>query len=93
MSDLAEIGRKIDAVASEVSDIKLKVNSLDQGINGGDGAVGLASQVRSHEKFIKENRPMIALGRMVTYTCIGSVVSVVAMYIMRDTILKLLGGG
>ena len=93
MSDLAEIGRKIDAVATEVSDIKLKVSSLDQGINGGDGAVGLASQVKDHGKFIRENRPMIVIGRMATYTGIGSVVSVVAMYIMRDTILKLLGGG
>ena len=44
-------------------------------------------------EFIRENRPMMAIGRMMTYTGIGSTVSVLVMYIMRDTLLKLFGGG
>lgn len=86
MSELTEISKKIDGIAS-------KVDRLDQGINGGDGAVGLATQVHSHEKFIRENRPMIVLGRIVTYTGIGSVGSVVVMYALKDVIFKFMGGG
>lgn len=93
MSELAEISQKIDGMSVVIGDVKSKVDRLDQGINGGDGAVGLATQVHSHEKFIRENRPMIVLGRMLTYAGIGSVGSIVVMYVLRDTILKLIGGG
>ncbi len=92
MTELADISTKIDGIAKEVTEVSGKVDLIDQGINGGNGAVGLATQVHSHEKFIRENRPMIVLGRVVTYTGIGAVGSTVIIFILKDTLLKLLGG-
>ena len=93
MTDLAAISGKIDGIASEVGEVKRKVGLIDQGINGGNGAVGLASQVGSHEKFIRENRPMIVIGRIFTYAGIGAIASAVTIFILRDPLLKFIGGG
>lgn len=93
MTDLATISNKIDGIASEVTEVKEKVNSLHQGINGGNGAIGLADQVKSHGNFIKENRPMMVIGRMVTYAGIGAIGSAAGIFIMKDTIMRLLGSG
>lgn len=84
---------ELSQILDKLAGIDKKVDRLDQGINGGSGAVGLATQVEVHDKFIRENRPMIVIGRMLTYAGLGAVASTIVIFTLRDTILKVLGVG